>query len=93
MVTTGKSPERTDVHCTGVVEQINGRKPARRRGPPYSLMTLAAVLLTMPKINLDEETVSRLDSLRVEDESYDEIVNELINIYEAEELTLFHSGD
>jgi len=56
-------------------------------------MTLAAVLLTMPKINLDEETVSRLDSLRVEDESYDEIVNELINIYEAEELTLFHSGD
>jgi len=26
-------------------------------------------------------------------ESYDEIVTELINIYEAEELTLFHSGD
>ena len=56
-------------------------------------MTLAAVLLTMPRITLDEETVSRLDSLRVEDETYDEIVNELINIYEAEELTLFHSGD
>jgi hypothetical protein len=47
----------------------------------------------MPQIHLDEETVSRLDSLRVEDEDYDEIVTELINIYEAEELTLFHGGD
>jgi len=56
-------------------------------------MTLADQLLSMPKITLDEETVSRLDGLRVEDESYDEIVNELINIYEAEEMTLFHSGD
>lgn len=47
----------------------------------------------MPTIDLDEETVERLDSLRIEDESYDEIVTELINIYEAEELTLFHAGD
>ena len=47
----------------------------------------------MPTVELDEETIERLDSLRVDDESYDEIVNELINIYEAEELTLFHSGD
>ena len=47
----------------------------------------------MPKITVDEETIERLDSLRTEDESYDEIVNELINIYEAEELTLFHAGD
>ena len=47
----------------------------------------------MPQIHLDEETVERLDSLRVEDEDYDEIVTELINIYEAEELTLFHGGD
>ncbi|MEF8853232.1 MAG: hypothetical protein V5A44_03985 [Haloarculaceae archaeon] len=47
----------------------------------------------MPTVELDEETVERLDSLRVEDESYDEVVSELINIYEAEELTLFHSGD
>ena len=46
----------------------------------------------MPTVELDEETIERLDSLRVDDESYDEIVNELINIYEAEELTLFHSG-
>jgi len=47
----------------------------------------------MPQIHLDDETVERLDSLRVEDESYDELVTELINIYEAEELTLFHGGD
>ncbi|MGB9953894.1 MULTISPECIES: DUF7557 family protein [Haloarcula] len=47
----------------------------------------------MPSVELDAETVERLDDLRVEDESYDDIVTELINIYEAEELTLFHSGD
>lgn len=43
----------------------------------------------MPKVHLDEETIERLDALRVEDESYDEIVNELVNIYQAEEMTLF----
>lgn len=47
----------------------------------------------MPSIELNEETVERLDALRVNDESYDELINELINIYEAEELTLFHAGD
>ncbi|WP_254271430.1 DUF7557 family protein [Haloarcula marina] len=47
----------------------------------------------MPSIELAESTVDRLDDLRVEDESYDEIVTELINIYQAEELTLFHGGD
>jgi predicted CopG family antitoxin len=47
----------------------------------------------MPTIHIDEETLQRLDDLRVEDEEYDEIINELINIYQAEELTLFHSGD
>ncbi|MFW6435749.1 MAG: DUF7557 family protein [Halovenus sp.] len=46
----------------------------------------------MPEIELDEETIERLEELRVEDESYDEIVTELINIYEAEELTLFRAG-
>jgi len=45
----------------------------------------------MPTIELDGETIERLDSLRVEDESYDEIITELINIYEVEELTLFRS--
>lgn len=47
----------------------------------------------MPKIDLDKETIERLDNLRIEDETYDEIVNELINIYEAEELTLSFAGD
>ena len=47
----------------------------------------------MPTIEVDEETLSRLDTLRIEDESYDEIITELINIYEAEELTLFRGGD
>ena len=47
----------------------------------------------MPHVHLDEETIARLDSLRQEDEEYDEIVTELINIYEANEMTLFHSGD
>ena len=47
----------------------------------------------MPMIHLDEETVERLDALRIEDEDYDEIVTELINIYEAEELTLFRGSD
>jgi hypothetical protein len=46
----------------------------------------------MPEVALDEETVERLDALRVEEESYDEIVTELINIYETEERTLFRGG-
>ncbi|ELZ98927.1 hypothetical protein C440_01185 [Haloferax mucosum ATCC BAA-1512] len=47
----------------------------------------------MPQIHLDDETVERLDMLREEDEEYDELVNELINIYEASERTMFHAGD
>jgi predicted CopG family antitoxin len=47
----------------------------------------------MPTIEVSEETVERLEGLRVEDESYDELIEELINIYQAEELTLFHGGD
>lgn len=47
----------------------------------------------MPQVHLDDETIERLDSMRVDDESYDEIITELISIYEAEEMSLFHSGD
>ncbi|VTT87858.1 hypothetical protein DM2_1192 [Halorubrum sp. DM2] len=47
----------------------------------------------MPQVHLDEETVERLDALRVDDEEYDEIVSELIGIYEAEELALFRGSD
>ena len=45
----------------------------------------------MPTIEVREETIERLDRLRIEDESHDEIINELISIYEAEELTLFRA--
>ncbi|MCU4754492.1 hypothetical protein OB919_21405 [Halobacteria archaeon AArc-curdl1] len=47
----------------------------------------------MPSVELEQETIDRLDNLRVEDESYDELINELISIYEASERTLFHAGD
>ncbi|EJN61286.1 DUF7557 family protein [Halogranum rubrum] len=47
----------------------------------------------MPQVHLDDETLARLDNLREEDEEYDELITELINIYEANEMTLFHSGD
>jgi hypothetical protein len=56
-------------------------------------MSGASVSGRMPKVMLSEETVERLDALQTDDESYDELVSELLNIYEAEELTLFHSGD
>ncbi|MFB6164663.1 MAG: hypothetical protein ABEJ31_05845 [Haloarculaceae archaeon] len=47
----------------------------------------------MPKVDLAAETVERLDELRVDEATYDEIVTELIDIYEAEELNLFRGGD
>jgi len=48
----------------------------------------------MPQVHLDEGTIERLDALRVDEESYDEIVTELINIYEAQELTIqYGSGE
>lgn len=47
----------------------------------------------MPEIHLDEETIDRLDSLRIDEESYDEIIIELLDIYEAEELALSYAGD
>ena len=46
----------------------------------------------MTEVTLDEDTVERLDQLRVDEESYDEIITELINIYETEERTLFRGG-
>jgi len=69
--------------------------PAVRRsvGTHVALNSPAALRTGMPNVNLDEETIERLDGLRVEDESYDEIVNELINIYQAEEMTLQYGGD
>lgn len=46
----------------------------------------------MPEVELSEETVERLDALRIDDESYDEVVTELINIYEAEELAISYGS-
>jgi len=61
--------------------------------PALSLSRLRASVSDVPTVELDEETIERLDSLRVDEESYDEIVIDLVNSYEAEELTLFHAGD
>ncbi|MEY7852075.1 hypothetical protein AB7C87_23060 [Natrarchaeobius sp. A-rgal3] len=47
----------------------------------------------MPSVELEEETIEHLDALRVDDESYDELITELINIYEASEYTMFRAGD
>lgn len=47
----------------------------------------------MPVVELDEDTIDSLDALRVDDESYDEIISELINIYETTEMTLSYGGD
>lgn len=47
----------------------------------------------MAHVDLGEETIERLDTLREEDESYDELVNELISIYEAGEMSLHHAGE
>ncbi|WP_162993844.1 DUF7557 family protein [Halalkalicoccus subterraneus] len=47
----------------------------------------------MTKVELEEETIDRLDALRQEEESYEELINELINIYEAGEMSLHHAGD
>jgi hypothetical protein len=69
------------------------RIPTRRRLPASVHFFSDAEASAMPQIHLDQETVERLDALRVDNEEYDEIVTELINIYEAEELTLFRSSD
>jgi len=62
-------------------------------GGPTGLKSPAGQPSSMPTVDLDEGTIERLDRLRIDDESYDEIVTELINIYQAEELTLFRGSD
>lgn len=46
----------------------------------------------MPDVSLDEDTIERLDRFQVDEESYDEIANEMSNIYETEERTLSRGG-
>lgn len=48
-------------------------------------MNRAGELASMPQIHLDDETVERLDALRVDGQEYDDLVNELIDSREASE--------
>ncbi len=56
-------------------------------------MSRDAELGGMPQVHLDDETVERLDAMRVDGQEYDDLVNELIDIYEANEMTIHHGGD
>ncbi|MFP4591410.1 MAG: hypothetical protein ACLFMX_01700 [Halobacteriales archaeon] len=47
----------------------------------------------MPTVEVSEETLAALDNLRIEDESHDEIISELVNIYKASELSLAFGGE
>ena len=67
--------------------------PLLDRSPDGAIEFPPVLAPDMPEVELDEETIRRLDALRIEDESHDEVIDELINIYQAEELTLFRSGD
>ncbi|ERG94915.1 MAG: hypothetical protein J07HQW2_01357 [Haloquadratum walsbyi J07HQW2] len=64
-----------------------------RDNPSLDIFLIECIHANMPQIHVDDETIARLDSLREDDEDYNAIVTELLNIYETEELTLFHSGD
>lgn len=44
-------------------------------------------------IPLEPETIERLEAIREEGQSYDELVTELIDIYESTEWSLVHAGD
>jgi hypothetical protein len=73
-------------------EAVDGRVPGVRE-PDRAFLPSGDEPPPMPQIHLDESTVERLDALRRDGEEYDEIVTELINIYEAEELALFRGSD
>ena len=47
----------------------------------------------MPVVELEDKTIERLDALRIDNESYDEVVTERINSYENEGLTLSFGDD
>lgn len=52
-------------------------------------MVCHSLQMRMPKVILSEETVQRLEALQSDDESYDELVAELLTAHDAEELSLF----
>ena len=47
----------------------------------------------MPSIEVSEETIGKLDALRIDDESYEEVIVELIGIYQASEMSLAFGGE
>jgi hypothetical protein len=47
----------------------------------------------VPTIDVEPETFERLEVLRIDDESDDEFVTELLNIEQAGELTPFHASE
>lgn len=47
----------------------------------------------MVRVSLEQDTIDRLDALREEEESYDELIIELINILETNEQLLAGYGD
>jgi len=59
----------------------------------YTFLAVRLHSLCMPQIDLEERTLTELEALREAEQSYDELIVELMNIYEASETTLHHSGD
>lgn len=45
------------------------------------------------RVELGADTVDRLDTLREDGETYDDVVTELLDIYEASTMTMAHAGD
>lgn len=58
---------------------------------PYS--TDAIVRPSERAVQLHEETTDRLDRLREDGQSHDEVINELVTIYLTLEQSMAHSGD
>lgn len=63
------------------------------RPPRMDLYVSSPSVSTMPEIDLEQKTVDRLDALREDDESREEVLNELISILETEERLLARYGD
>lgn len=55
-----------------------------RRCAVYSLGTGCPVDIMSPSIELSRDLLDRIDSYREDDESYEEFIEELLNIYETQ---------
>lgn len=56
-------------------------------------MNVHTEITRMPTIEIEEETLRKLEALQIEDESYDDIISELIGIYQASEMNLAFGGE